>query len=115
MFFMCSTLSVQSAVERLHFLPIEKTSRERTHKKKISCKNQNFSQNHEFLDIFSKNSEMSQDEALLYGTSIFVITILTGVLTIHYLNVCPYYGLRIRVAVCSLIYRKVGHVFVKHF
>lgn len=50
---------------------------------------------------------MSYDEALKYGTAICVIKIVSGIIYLHFLNLAFYYGMKIRVAVCSLIYRKV--------
>lgn len=58
--------------------------------------------------IYSKNSEISQDDALTYGTAILVITIFSGICLLHYFYFGFYYGTRVRVAVCSLIYRKVN-------
>lgn len=50
---------------------------------------------------------MSQNEALKYGTTIFVITIVAGIIMLHYFFLGFCYGMRVRVAMCSLIYRKV--------
>lgn len=51
---------------------------------------------------------MSKDEALQYGTSIFVITVVAGIIMLHYFFLGFCYGMRVRVAMCSLIYRKVN-------
>lgn len=62
-----------------------------------------------YLFVFydSKNSDVSQDDALKYGTAILIITISSGICVLHYFYFAFYYGARLRVAVCSLIYRKV--------
>lgn len=59
------------------------------------------------LSYYSKNSNVSRDDALKYGTAIFIITISFGISVLHYFYFAFYYGARLRVAVCSLIYRKV--------
>lgn len=51
---------------------------------------------------------MTRDDALIYGTSIFVITIFAGICLLHYFFLGFCYGMRVRVAMCSLIYRKVS-------
>lgn len=58
----------------------------------------------------SKDSVMAQDDALNYGTAIFVVTVVLGICAMHYTFLGSYYGTRIRVAICSLIYRKVCEI-----
>lgn len=53
---------------------------------------------------------MSRDDALKYGTIIFIITIVAGVIMLHYFFLGFVYGMRVRVAMCSLIYRKVVYM-----
>lgn len=60
-----------------------------------------------FSFLFSKNSEISQNDALISGSSIFVITIVSGIALLHYFYFGFYYGMRVRIATTSLIYRKV--------
>lgn len=60
----------------------------------------------------SKNHRVSRDDALKYGTAIFIITISSGISVLHYFYFSSYFGTRVRVAVTSLIYRKVFAVFI---
>lgn len=50
---------------------------------------------------------MSQNDALKYGTSVLIITIVAGIILLHYMFLGFCYGMRVRVAICSLVYRKV--------
>ncbi|XP_055317503.1 probable multidrug resistance-associated protein lethal(2)03659 isoform X2 [Sitodiplosis mosellana] len=60
----------------------------------------------EFVSYFRTNSIQSRDDVLKYGTVIILLTIMSGLCYVHYYFYGRYYGMRIRVAVCSLIYRK---------
>lgn len=59
----------------------------------------------------SKGSEMSQSDALWYGSAIVGLSISSGIGLLHYFYFGYYYGMRVRVAVCNLIYRKVMATF----
>lgn len=50
---------------------------------------------------------MSRDDALIYGTAICLMTIVPGIASSHSLFRVFHNGTKVRVAVCSLIYRKV--------
>lgn len=55
---------------------------------------------------------MTRDDALKHGTAIFIITVVSGISYLHYsyLGYCS--GMKVRVAVSSLVYRKVCHCFI---
>lgn len=60
-----------------------------------------------------KDSELSHESAVHYGTAIFLVTIVSGFALLHYFYYCINYAMQLRVAVCSLIYRKVGCVLIR--
>lgn len=59
------------------------------------------------LFFYSKDSDMSRDDALKYGTAIYIISVMSGVALLHYFFFGFCIGMKLRVAVCSLVYRKV--------
>lgn len=61
-----------------------------------------------------KNTEISQNDALNSGTTIYIITIIAGIIMLHYYFLGYCYGMRVRVAMCSLIYRKVYKILSRH-
>lgn len=62
--------------------------------------------------FYSKNSEMSHESAVQYGTAIFVVTVISSLGTIHYYFHALHYAMKVRVAICSLIYRQVCFIVV---
>lgn len=50
---------------------------------------------------------MSQNDALKYGTSVLIITIVAGIILLHYMFLGFCYGMLVRVAIRILVYRKV--------
>lgn len=60
------------------------------------------------IKIYCRNdSNVSQSTALIYGTTICILTIVPGMASSHSLFKVFCSGTKVRVAVCSLIYRKV--------
>lgn len=57
---------------------------------------------------YSKDSDMTQADALKYGSAICFMAAVPGIAYLHYFYLVFLNGVRIRVAVCSLIYRKVS-------
>lgn len=61
-----------------------------------------------FLLYFKSDSNVSHSEAILYASGMVILNGI-GVLTINQLFMTGYYnGMKARVAVCSIIYRKVS-------
>lgn len=49
---------------------------------------------------------MAYDEALIYGSLIALFTVVGGVGSDHLFAICHHNGMKVRVAVCNLIYKK---------
>ncbi|XP_031639334.1 probable multidrug resistance-associated protein lethal(2)03659, partial [Contarinia nasturtii] len=59
-----------------------------------------------FLSYFRDNSEVSFHEARNYGVGLFILSICTGIITFQYIYYRYYSGMKVRVAISSVIYRK---------
>ncbi|XP_049853049.1 ATP-binding cassette sub-family C member 4-like [Schistocerca gregaria] len=59
------------------------------------------------IQYFSPDSDISQQEAYLYASLMVVINFVMMFCQHHYNMLTTYVGMRVRVACCSLIYRKV--------
>lgn len=59
------------------------------------------------MEFYRKDSDMSQTDALAYGTGIFLMTIVNGMSCLHLLFRGMCVGAKIRVGVCNLVYHKV--------
>lgn len=61
------------------------------------------------IDYFDpNNSSMSRNEVIIYASTLIIANIITVFLNHHTLLRISQIGMQIRVACCSLIYRKVG-------
>lgn len=59
-----------------------------------------------------KDSDVTQRDALVYGTGIFFMTIVSGISSSHMMFKGIYVGTKVRVAVTNLIYQKVKCVHI---
>lgn len=60
-----------------------------------------------FILFFSKDTPVTKDEAYAYAGALIFCTILSAVLIHHSILLCQKIGMRIRVACCSMVYRKI--------
>lgn len=59
------------------------------------------------LQYFREDTTISREEALWYAGALVALSALTAFLMNHYGMESSHYGIRVRVACCTLIYRKV--------
>lgn len=59
------------------------------------------------LNYFRENSGNHREGAIKYGLYVLILTICYGVGFLHYFYYGAYYAMKIRIALSSLIYRKV--------
>ncbi len=59
------------------------------------------------LEYFAKNSDMSKEDALVWGTGIVLGVFLDSVISSPVFQGLMHVGMKIRVGCCSLIYRKI--------
>ncbi|KAJ6650180.1 Cystic fibrosis transmembrane conductance regulator [Pseudolycoriella hygida] len=59
------------------------------------------------LNYYRKDGNMTHEDAVKYGIAIVAISVLLGLIQVHYYFNGRHYGMNIRTAICSLIYGKV--------
>ncbi|KAJ6646999.1 ATP-binding cassette subfamily C member 4 [Pseudolycoriella hygida] len=59
------------------------------------------------LNYYRKDGNMTYEDAVNYGIAIVAISVLLGLIQVHYYFNGSHYGMNIRTAICSLIYGKV--------
>jgi hypothetical protein len=65
-----------------------------------------------FILFFNKNTAVTTDEAYMYAGALIITATFSMILTHHSFLACQKIGMRIRVACCSVIYRKVCFHFM---
>lgn len=58
--------------------------------------------------VFSEHSKAARDNASQYGAYLFALTVLSGISTIHFLYYSFHCAMKARVAITSIVYRKVS-------
>lgn len=58
--------------------------------------------------IYSEDSKMTYDEALWYASGIVILNAINAILVNQFFMIGFHNGMKVRVAVCSVIYRKVS-------
>lgn len=59
--------------------------------------------------MYSEDSTMKYDDALMYACGIVILNAFNTILVNQFVMIAFHNGMKVRVAVCSLIYRKVCH------
>lgn len=57
----------------------------------------------------SEGSTMKYEEAIIYASGIVILTAINAILVSQFYGTSFHNGMKVRVAVCSLVYRKVSH------
>ena len=60
------------------------------------------------MEYFSPGSNMSVEEAYLYGVGVIASSVIYTIIHHLYFQELQHTGMKIRIAACSLVYRKVG-------
>lgn len=61
--------------------------------------------------IFSEDSKMPYEEAMWYASGIIILNAINTILVNQFFIIGFHNGMKVRVAVCSLIYRKVSTIY----
>jgi hypothetical protein len=67
------------------------------------------------IQFFTPGNGMPKNEAWIYGGSMIAILFVRLAFDHHYNHISFRLGMRVRVACCSLLYRKVRHLPYRHF
>lgn len=59
------------------------------------------------LEYFRVGSSITKEEALYYAGGMVICNFLTMMITNHYFIMCFHFGMKLRVATCAIIYKKV--------
>lgn len=57
---------------------------------------------------------MDYTDAFIYANAIVILTAINAIVVNHFIAIGWCHGMKVRVAVCSLIYRKVNPPFYKY-